>query len=211
MNIEISRMLYPVRVLGPGVRAGIWVQGCTIGCSGCLAQDTWPRRPDLAVPVEDILDWLRGLPDPIDGVTISGGEPLQQPGPVTRLLEGIRQIRFDRPIDVLLFTGYAWSRAQRCQELLSHCDAVVAGPYVERRNVGETPLRGSDNQRIVPLTDLGRRLYGPEAALTPRALQATLVDGRMWMAGIPRSGDLRHLTDRLAARGVTMEGTSWPS
>ena len=210
-TIEISRLLHPVRVLGAGDRAGVWVQGCTIGCAGCLARDTWPRRPELAMPVGDILNWLDGLPGPLDGVTISGGEPLQQPGPIAELLAGIRAWRGDRPIDVLLFTGYAWSRACRSTAVLAGCDAVVAGPYVERRNVGDTPLRGSDNQRIVPLTELGRLRYGTAAALTPRALQATLIDGRLFMAGIPRRDDLRQVAERLAARGITMEGASWRS
>jgi anaerobic ribonucleoside-triphosphate reductase activating protein len=209
--IEISRMLYPVRVLGPGTRAGIWVQGCTIGCAGCLARDTWPLRPELAVPVGDILAWLDGLPEPLDGVTISGGEPLQQPGPVAHLLAGIRAWRGDRPIDVLLFTGYVWSRACRSTEVLAGCDAVVVGPYIERRNVGDTPLRGSDNQHIVALTELGRLRYGSDAELTPRGLQAMLIDGRMFMAGIPRGDDLRLVDERLAARGITMEGASWRS
>lgn len=208
-TIEISRLHHPVTVLGPGSRAGIWVQGCTIGCAGCLARDTWERRPDRAVAVSAVLSWLASLPDPVDGVTISGGEPLQQPGPVAELIAGIRDWRGDRPVDILLYTGYPWSRARRQANVVAGCDAVVAGPYVRRRNVGDVPLRGSTNQRIVPLTELGRRRYGPDAVLPPRGLQARVTEGRIWLAGIPRAGDLDRLRSGLAERGVRIEETSW--
>jgi anaerobic ribonucleoside-triphosphate reductase activating protein len=208
-SIEINRLHHPVTVLGVGIRAGIWVQGCTIGCGGCLARDTWPARPELAVPVADVLAWLAALDGPLDGVTISGGEPLQQPGSVAELLAGIVAWRADREVDILLYTGYSWSNAARHDGVLAHCDAVVAGPYIERRNTGDPPLRGSANQRIVPLTELGRRRYGPSAALPPRGLQVTATDGRLWMIGIPRGGDLPRIAAGLAERGVRMNGASW--
>jgi anaerobic ribonucleoside-triphosphate reductase activating protein len=210
-TIEISRLHHPVTVLGPGTRAGIWVQGCTIGCAGCLAHDTWDRRSDRAVPVTEVLRWLAALPGPVEGITISGGEPLQQPGPVAELLAGITAWRGDRPIDVLLYTGYPWSRAKHHEPILAHCDAVIAGPYVARRNVEDLALRGSDNQQIVPLTELGRLRYGPSAALPPRSLQATVTEGRLWLIGIPRAGDLTRLADGLAGRDVQIGGASWPS
>jgi anaerobic ribonucleoside-triphosphate reductase activating protein len=209
--VEISRLHHPVTVLGPGTRAGIWVQGCTIGCTGCLARDTWERRPDRAVPVPAVLAWLAGLDGPVDGVTVSGGEPLQQPGPVAELLAGVVAWRGRREIDVLLYTGYPWSRAARYRDVLASCDAVIAGPYVQRRNTGDLPLRGSANQRVVPLTPLGRRRYGPGAALPPRGLQASVTEGRIWLVGIPRAGDLPRIARGLAARGVRIGGESWRS
>jgi anaerobic ribonucleoside-triphosphate reductase activating protein len=227
--IELARLHHPVTALGYGVRAGIWVQGCTLACSGCLARDTWPRRPGNAVPVSRILDWLAVLPAPLDGVTISGGEPLQQPAALGALLDAIGAWRADRELDVLLYTGYGWGRAARHRAVRAHCDAVIAGRYVERRNTGDTPLRGSANQRVVPLTDLGHRRYGPDAAtmrpggaldasVQPSAqpsaqpsLQAGVVAGRLWLIGIPRPGDLDRIRDRLNARGVRAEDASWTS
>lgn len=210
-TIQISRLHHPVTVLGPGNRAGIWVQGCTIGCAGCLARDTWEPRPDRAVAVADVLAWLAALPVPVDGVTISGGEPLQQAGPVAELVAGICAWRGDRDIDILLYTGYPWSQARRHAKVVARCDAVVAGPYVQRRNVGDVPLRGSTNQRIVPLTELGHRRYGRHEALPPRGLQARVTDGRIWLVGIPRGDDLRRVAAGLAARGVRIEEASWQS
>ena len=38
--LALSRMHFPVTTLGPGNRIGIWVQGCTIRCPGCVSADT---------------------------------------------------------------------------------------------------------------------------------------------------------------------------
>ena len=58
MRMRLSRLHHPVTTLGPGRRAGIWFQGCTIRCPGCMSVDTWPRRPERNVTVTSVLDWL---------------------------------------------------------------------------------------------------------------------------------------------------------
>lgn len=37
----IARILYPVKVLGPGERIGIWMDGCEHGCIGCSNPELW--------------------------------------------------------------------------------------------------------------------------------------------------------------------------
>jgi anaerobic ribonucleoside-triphosphate reductase activating protein len=209
--LRINRTHYPVTVLGPGVRAGIWVQGCTIGCSGCVARDTWAAEGGAEVDVAAVLDWLDGLEGPVDGVTISGGEPFQQPAAVAELLDGIGSWRHGRTeeVDVLVYSGYPWSRLSRTRRLaalLDRCDAVIAGPYVDRRNSG-APLRGSDNQQVVTLTPLGERRYrqpGPG-----RRMQVEVRAGRIYCIGIPRAGDMDRITEHLAAAGVLLEDLTW--
>jgi anaerobic ribonucleoside-triphosphate reductase activating protein len=218
--ILISRTHYPVTTLGPGVRAGIWTQGCTLGCHGCLARDTWAADPDRAVDVAAIAGWVASLPEPVDGVTISGGEPFEQPAALTALLLALDAWRAARapgssPADVLVYSGYPFSRLSRsagARVPLELCDAVVAGPYVDRLNTG-LRWRGSANQRIVPLTKLGRERYAD--ADEPPGPQPRLqigVDGdRIWYIGIPHRGDLARLSERLGAAGVAHGGASWDS
>ncbi|MGH4027236.1 MAG: 4Fe-4S single cluster domain-containing protein [Pseudonocardiaceae bacterium] len=213
--LRLNRTHYPVTVLGPGVRAGIWVQGCTIGCSGCVARDTWAPDGGAAVDVEAVLDWLRGLDGRVDGVTISGGEPFQQPEALTELLDGIAAWRHSwaEEVDVLVYSGYPWSRLSRTTRFasaLQRCDAVIAGPYVARRNSG-VALRGSDNQRVVTLTPLGERRYGqPDSGSGGDQRMHVSVDGdRIYCIGIPRSGDMDRLTEHLADAGVLLEDLTW--
>lgn len=212
--LRLSRTHHPVTVLGHGTRAGIWTQGCGIGCSGCIARDTWAPDGGSQVRVEALLGWLSGLPGPLDGLTVSGGEPLEQPEALAVLLAGVRE-RFTAPgFDLLLYSGRAWpalARDRRAAPALQLCDAVVAGPYVRRRAAAH-PLRGSGNQRIVPLTALGRTRYGDLDGAAPQAepaLQISISGGRLHLVGIPRPGDMERLTERLAEAGIACGEETW--
>lgn len=209
--LRLNRTHYPVTVLGHGVRAGIWVQGCTIGCAGCVSRDTWDADGGAAVEVAAVLDWLDGIDGPLDGVTISGGEPFQQPEALGALLAGLSAWRRGRAgeLDVLVYSGYSRSRlesTERFAELLAGCDAVIAGPYVERRNTG-VALRGSDNQEVVTLTPLGERRYREPVA--EQRMQVAVSGERVYCIGIPRVGDMDRLTERLAESGVLLGDLAW--
>src|SRR4029077_956889 len=69
-TLELNKAHWPVTVLGPGRRIGLWVQGCTIRCRGCVSQDTWPRDPAKRIDVAALLDWCRRVaPGGPDGIT----------------------------------------------------------------------------------------------------------------------------------------------
>jgi anaerobic ribonucleoside-triphosphate reductase activating protein len=211
--LRINRMHHPVTVLGHGVRAGIWLQGCTIGCAGCASRDTWDATAGELVETATILRWLDTLPEPLDGITVSGGEPFQQPAQLGVLLAELDnwRRRDGRSTDFLVFSGYAWPRLVAradCAEALALCDAVVAGPYVDRRNSGAA-LRGSDNQEIVTLTPLGRERYGVPDAPSAQNLQVCLDGDAVRLFGIPRRGDLDRMRAGLTARGIASEAVTW--
>ena len=211
--LRLNRMHYPVTVLGYGTRAGIWLQGCTIGCLGCASRDTWDPEAGEDVPCATIIRWLDSLAGPVDGITVSGGEPFQQPGRLAALLTELDEWRGRRhePVDLLVFSGYAWPRLAKqpeCADALTHCDAVVAGPYVERRNAG-TALRGSDNQEIVTLTELGARRYGGSEPLAGPAMQVCLEGDVVRLIGIPRRGDLDRMRTGFLEHGLTLEDVTW--
>jgi anaerobic ribonucleoside-triphosphate reductase activating protein len=216
-RLMINRAHHPVTTLGPGVRAGIWTQGCTIGCPNCASQDTWQPRDEGLIEVGRLVDWLATL-SPLDGLTVTGGEPFQQVEPLTALLEAVRTWvgSTGRTLDVLVYSGYSYSALRRrpaAREALAWCDAVITGPYVDRRNPGGR-WRGSANQQLHVLSDLGRARFGPdgdqEAAPDLQSRLQTSSDGeRIWLIGIPARGDLQRLETSLRERGVDLEGTSW--
>jgi anaerobic ribonucleoside-triphosphate reductase activating protein len=212
-ELLLAKAHYPVTTLGPGRRAGIWTQGCTLGCRGCVSRDTWEADPSTAIPVSAVLGWLRSL-ERVDGVTISGGEPFQQPDALRELLEGIRA--WAAPdVDVLVYTGYAPSRlhgSARFRSLLDLCDAVVAGRYVDRLNTTDSAQRwrGSGNQRIIPVSELGRKRYGDaECGETGPHMQVSVEGDRIYYIGIPRRGDMERLTERLTLAGIHGGEVSW--
>jgi anaerobic ribonucleoside-triphosphate reductase activating protein len=215
MEVLISRLHYPVTALGPGQRAGIWFQGCSIRCRGCISIDTWNRDASATVPVAAVLNWLAELPSgDVDGITISGGEPTDQPAALVELLRGIDAWRAGRPsdlrgADVLLFTGrspgWVGGAAAGC---LTGADAVVAGPYVASR-AGSSPLRGSENQRLIPLTRLGHERLAEYQASARARMQVEVTRDGVWMIGIPLPGHIAAFEAAAAARGVTWPERSW--
>lgn len=200
-RIAISRVHFPVTTLGPGKRLGVWLQGCSIRCAGCISADTWAagRQPILLSElVAQIEPWLAVA----DGVTISGGEPFEQPDALRLLLRAVRE---RSGADVLVYSGYPFeaisTELERMQGLI---DAVMTDPY--RADAPQSlALRGSDNQRLVCLTPLGEERFGPLRAQedSTRAFDVMFdEDGSVWLAGIPRREDWSALQDGLRARGL---------
>lgn len=206
--MQISRTAWPVTVLGPGRRAAVWVQGCTIGCKGCASRNTWDPAGGTAATVLEVLRWLDALPEYVDGVTVSGGEPFQQPEALAELIAGVRQWRTG--VDVLVFSGYTLARLRRDERLwgiAESCDAVVSGPYVGSAGYGGW-LRGSANQELTLFTELARERYAQEAE-DGRSLQIQTDGDRLDLIGIPKPGDLDRIARGLADRGVEVEGATW--
>ena len=181
------------------------MQGCSIGCPGCLSRDTWAADDGRSVTVEALLgELVRLCPDP-DGITISGGEPFEQADVLGTLLTGLA-VHFPHA-DILCYSGLPVRRLQRdFPHLLAQLDALVPEPFLDRRPDGG-PWRGSDNQPLVLLTARARARYERQDALP--ALQVAESDGVFYVVGVPLRGDLARLDAELAASGVRLEGRSW--
>lgn len=212
MTLRVDRLHYPVTALGPGRRVGIWLQGCTIGCAGCLSRDTWDRDAVEPSSIAQVLDAVARLcPDGVDGVTISGGEPFEQADGLAALVAGLRRwgAACSREVDILVYSGRPLRvLLEEHPGVLGLLDALIPEPYVA--GIPPTgPWHGSGNQPLVLLSALGRQRFDlAEVSGHPR-IQVAVTDGTLWMIGIPRPGDLERLDAALAARGVLLEELSW--
>ena len=215
MSIRINKVHFPVTTLGPGRRLGIWFQGCSLHCPGCVSRDTWQSGPEHKTSVKALLvharDLTGGAPD---GVTISGGEPFEQPEALLRLLKGLSQwpARQRGELDVLVYSGLSLETLEsRHKVILALVDAVIADPFVARLAPGGR-WRGSANQRISVQTALGRSRF-PGGSKTdgsePETLQLTVDERHVWIIGIPRPGDLTKVERAAARRGITLGRVSW--
>jgi len=207
-DIRINRFHWPVTTLGFGKRIGIWMQGCSIGCPGCCSKDTWEHDPRKFVSIDALMDLIRQQPlEAVDGFTISGGEPFEQPEALGALLEEIALLKTSRQ-DVLVYSGYPFSRHRRhWPHLLTKVDALISEPYKQQR--AGAWLRGSDNQRINVLSALGQERYGVEPEEKRPAIQIQFDGDELVMIGIPARGDLEALEGRLKAMGVSWREVSW--
>ena len=216
MNIQLNKAHFPVTVLGPGQRIGLWLQGCSIRCKGCVSRDTWPQDATKAMPVAALLDWCRRVAVPgCDGITLSGGEPFDQPKALAALLAGLDAWRTQDGLDfdILCYSGYSLKTLEKKHApLLAQLDALIPEPYAAGRPLGHL-WRGSDNQTLVPLSARGAARYRDYAAAPQppeeKRMQVGVDHGRLWMIGIPHRGDMAALEELCRARGLTLGQVSW--
>lgn len=200
MKVSISRLHFPVTTLGPGNRVGLWLQGCSLRCPGCISVDTWESGRGL-VPLDAVTARLSQLAPGAAGLTISGGEPLEQPEALTALLRYWRSVS---GASVLLFTGREWAEAEGWfSQNAGLVDGVISGRF--RSDLPQTlALRGSDNQELHILSELGEEFRPYDRILAPSDRRLDVMfdeDGDAWLAGIPARGELGRLRRMLAAQG----------
>lgn len=204
MLLSLSRAHFPVTALGPGRRIGIWFQGCTIRCPGCISMDTWAPDTDM-VELHDVCSFLAAYAAEADGLTISGGEPFEQPAALRTILRSWRKLSNK---SVLLFTGHEYEQVSPwLEENEGLIDALISGPF--RSDLPQTrALRGSDNQRLHVLTARGGifEQYERASGATDRHLDMMLDDdGTVWLAGIPARGDVAKIRRLLSEGGHKIE------
>ena len=142
---------YPcTQALGPGKRYAIWVRGCNNHCPGCTSPELQRHTPETYRDVDELAQDIVATKG-IDGITISGGEPILQAEALGLLLQKVKLIRPE--LNVILFTGYSFDRLpQGAENVLKYVDLLIDGEYLRDFNDG-IGLRGSTNQRFIYLSD----------------------------------------------------------
>lgn len=196
-SVEISRLHFPITSLGFGSRVGIWFQGCRIQCPGCVSRDTWEPRTgqvDLDRVTEVVLPWTCQA----DGLTVSGGEPFDQPEALAELVRWWRQHASG---DIFVFSGYPseilW---QQHVAVLEHIDVLMSDPFDASQSQTQ-PLRGSDNQRMHLLSPLAQERY--QSLSTNDKLDICFDGDTVWIAGIPKPSHLAEIRKRLNDLGIS--------
>lgn len=216
-SLRVNRLRFPVTVLGPGRRLGLWLQGCTIACPGCTSRDTWSPTAGVEMTVAELTAACAELGESgLDGITISGGEPFEQPAGLFSLLGALHTWRAAdgarRDIDILCYSGWSWRRLQRHHAaILARLDAVISEPFVATRPQDRL-WRGSANQRLVPLSPLGRERYAASLDAPPdpaSSLQLFRTGDQLEFIGIPPPGTWETLSSRLAPQGLEIMAASW--
>jgi anaerobic ribonucleoside-triphosphate reductase activating protein len=182
MNIRISHTATGSYTDGPGPRFSIYVQGCSVRCTGCQSPNLWDPAAGHAVDVGALADEAAasGLP-----VTLIGGEPLDQPEAVAILMAALKLER----IHVVIYSGRTFeellARSKRQPAILRAlglADVLVDGPYRPDLDDAFVQYRGSRNQRAIDLQatfNMAARDYalnGP-ALLDWGAPEVTITEG----------------------------------
>ncbi len=208
-TIDMAGWVSAVEGLGPGVRTVVWVRGCSRACPGCIAPDlqrAGPSRLDVASVAGELTQPLART----RRLTISGGEPFDQPEALASLVGQLEDAVGD--FEVLIYTGYRIEEldSDECRALLEHVDILIDGPYDERED-DSLIWRGSDNQRLLLLSGRARADYASYDRLTwegGRQLSIVAPDpATILLIGIPSRNDLTGISAHLAVDGYrTNEG-----
>jgi anaerobic ribonucleoside-triphosphate reductase activating protein len=151
MYINIHSVINSSRVNGPGDRFVIWTQGCRKHCKNCYNPETWSHYRNNLILVDEIFESIKN--SSATGVTISGGDPFEQPEELFYLLTKIKQL--DLSDGVIVFTGYTIDEIRVREELnksLDYIDVLIDGLYIEEKRIS-SGLAGSSNQEFYFLTD----------------------------------------------------------
>lgn len=151
MVINIHSTIQNSRVNGPGDRFVIWTQGCRKMCKGCYNPETWSHYRNDLINIEDLISSVRE--SGCSGVTITGGDPFEQPKELLELLIGLEEL--DLPRGIIVFSGYSIVEI-RGDETMSKCleylDVLIDGRYIESERI-YNGLAGSSNQNFHIFTD----------------------------------------------------------
>ncbi|SNR98810.1 anaerobic ribonucleoside-triphosphate reductase activating protein [Blastococcus mobilis] len=156
--LSMARFVPATYAEGPGLRAALWVQGCSIRCPGCFNPQLWARRGGSDRQVTDLVRELleSAATHGVEGITLLGGEPFEQAAPLARVARGLRQAG----LSVMTFTGYEWADLRRWAEsrpdigaLLEATDLLADGPFLADSIDTSRPWIGSRNQGLRALTD----------------------------------------------------------
>lgn len=201
LKVGISRVHFPVTTLGPGKRLGIWFQGCSLRCEGCISVDTWATAKTL-IPIDQLMMALSSYIPLVDGITISGGEPFDQ---FDALLAIVVQLRKKTEVDILLYTGYSIEDIpDQLQKIKPYIDVLISDPF-QRQTSQTLRLRGSDNQRLHCFTSQAKEKYAyyQQVVTTNDNVLDVMFDaeGVVWFAGIPKRDDFIKLQTILKQQG----------
>ena len=146
---------------GEGVRISLFVSGCTHRCKNCFNEVAWDftyGNPFDEAIEEKILNELAF--DYIAGISLLGGEPLE-PLNQKALLPFLKKVKAKYPQKTIwCYTGYVFDEStgllregnkntEITQELISLCDVLVDGAYIEELKDIRLKFRGSSNQRVI--------------------------------------------------------------
>lgn len=135
---------------GPGVRASIFVQGCSFRCKGCFNTETHDFNGGKEYTEETKETILKICENQhIAGLSILGGEPLHPKNidEVTKLAKAFKERLPGKTL--WLWSGYLYEDYIFDKPILKYVDVLIDGQFVEELKNLRLPYCGSENQRVI--------------------------------------------------------------
>ena len=152
-TIRIAGAVKESIVDGPGLRFAVFTQGCAHHCPECQNPETWDFEGGYDCGIDKILKAMDENPL-LDGITMSGGDPLYQAEASYSLCSKVKE----KGLNVVVFTGYTYEELMELEKkdpwiekLLSVTDILIDGRYEKDKRDLTLIFRGSSNQRVIDM------------------------------------------------------------
>ena len=136
---------------GPGIRASIFVTGCTHCCYNCFNEEYQDFRAGQEWTEEQTQLVINYVTDPnCSGLTLLGGEPFQNVKGLIPVVKAVRTVAPEKSI--WAYSGYIWDDLLADEErkfLVELVDVVVDGRFMDELKDPSLQFRGSSNQRLI--------------------------------------------------------------
>jgi len=164
---------------GSGLRVVLWLSGCSHRCKGCQNPQTWDANSGILFDESAKEELFRELDnDYISGLTLTGGDPLFESNLdgvldlVTEInkryniSQDTHEIRLSIPRkSIWLYTGFIWEEIRngnmedglkygewtKRAKIITECDVLVDGKYIDSQRDLTLQYRGSKNQRLIDI------------------------------------------------------------
>jgi anaerobic ribonucleoside-triphosphate reductase activating protein len=138
-------------VNGPKLRYVLFTQGCKHHCEGCHNTHTWPFEGGKLMTIDEIIEDIKSNMPLIKGVTLSGGDPMEQAEAIYYLCD---RIKFELALNIWCYTGYTYEELIKENDMwkikvLNTIDTLVDGRFDINDTKGDHPYRGSNNQKVL--------------------------------------------------------------
>ena len=138
---------------GPGLRYCIYTQGCSHHCAGCHNPGSWDFDAGVEKTIKEVIGDIEKN-KLIRDVTLSGGDPFDQPHAVSILASELKK----RGFGLWAYSGYTYEELLKKSEedkdiktILDVIDVLVDGPFIKSQKSLLLTWRGSSNQRIIDM------------------------------------------------------------
>lgn len=148
VKISVLKVIGNTAADGPGLRTSVYLAGCSHHCPGCHNPQSWDIGNGRKVEIDDLIEEIESYGN--KKVTITGGDPFDQPEQLYELLRRLKGRDCD--IQIWVYTGYRYEDLRLDSGFrgysLRYIDGLVDGPFIQELRDTSLKFRGSSNQKI---------------------------------------------------------------
>ena len=157
--MRYNSIVYNDTVNGKGMRISLFVQGCKCRCKGCFNEhDSWDfngGKEFTQKELDEIMFVLKTYSKQYDGISLLGGNPTDNLDICNLVIDTFRK-EFKHTKDIWIWSGHYWEEIIKDKDklnMVSKCDILIDGRFVESEKQNDLLFRGSKSQRIINIQE----------------------------------------------------------